>query len=430
MKKIINDLWRLPRDIISDGYDTALNELSKQIHMTIHEYPSGTECWSWIIPEKWTCHDAYLETLDGQKLFSYADNPLHVASYSNPVEGEFAREDLFKHLHTHPHLSEAVPFKFVYYNTDWKLCCSETLKSKLTDDRYRVVIKSDFSNGTLKVGEVVIPGESEECIILCAHLCHPMQVNDGLSGVAVGIEVMQELLKRKGLRYTYRLLILPETIGSLAYLSHNEDLIPYMKGGIFLEMLGLKNPHALQLSFDGKTEFDRCCIAALKEHDPDAWTGKFLTVVTNDERQFNAPGVRVPMLSLSRVAKQPDYNSRSYPVMYPEYHSDCDSPEITSLDSLKDSSNLVLKMIDTFENNITPVNKYKGEIFCSRFGLSFDFDADPDGSQVFCEIMILMDGSRSVLEIADECEVHFSVAKSVIDKFYNHGTIEFKEKKS
>ncbi len=430
MKEIINNIWRLPRDIISDGYDMALNELSKQIHMTIHEYPSGTECWSWIIPEKWTCHEGYLETLDGQRLFSYKENPLHVASYSQPVDGVFSREELFKHLCIHPNIETAVPYRYLHYKKDWQLCCSEVMKSSLTEDKYKVVIKSDFSPGKLKVGEVVIPGESEDCIILCAHLCHPMQVNDGLSGVAVGIEVMQELLKRKSLRYTYRLLILPETIGSLAYLSHNEDLIPFMKGGIFLEMLGLKNPHALQLSFDGNTEFDRCCVAALKEHDPDGWTGKFLTVVTNDERQFNAPGVRVPMLSLSRVAKPPDYNSRSCfsPVMYPEYHSDCDSPEITSLDSLKDSSNLVLKMIDTFENNITPVNKYKGEIFCSRFGLSFDFDADPDGSQVFCEIMILMDGSRSVLEIADECEVHFSVAKSVIDKFYNHGTIEFKEK--
>jgi len=423
MKEIINALWRLPRDLISDGYDTALDELSKQIHMTIHEYPSGTECWSWIIPEKWTCHDAYLETMDGIRLFSYTDNPLHVASYSNPVEGEFTREELFKHLHTHPHIPDAVPFKYVYYNSDWKLCCSETLKSKLTDDRYKVVIKSDFSYGTLKVGEVVIPGESEDCIILCVHLCHPMQVNDGLSGVVVGIEVMHELLKRKNLRYTYRLLILPETIGSLAYLSHNEDLIPFMKGGIFLEMLGLNNPHALQLSFDGKTAFDRCCIAALKEHDPDAWTGKFLTVVTNDERQFNAPGVRVPMLSLSRVAKPPNYNSSSYPVVYPEYHSDCDSPEITSLDSLKDSCHLALKMIDTFENNITPVNKYKGEICCSRFGLNLDF-ADPKENRIFREIMTLMDGSRTVLEIADYCEVSFSVAKSVIDKYYNHGVIE------
>tara|TARA_Y100000031_G_C8149163_1_gene351486 strand:- start:214 stop:981 length:768 start_codon:yes stop_codon:yes gene_type:complete len=255
-----------------------------------------------------------------------------------------------------------------------------------------------------------------------------MQVNDGLSGVVVGIEVMHELLKRKNLRYTYRLLILPETIGSLAYLSHNEDLIPFMKGGIFLEMLGLKNPHALQLSFDGKTAFDRCCIAVLKEHDPDAWTGKFLTVITNDERQFNAPGVRVPMLSISRVPKPLDYSSHSYPVLYPEYHSDHDSPVITSIDSLRDTCDLIAKMIDTFENNITPVNKYKGEIFCSRFGLSLDF-ADPKENQIFREIMILMDGSRTVLEIADYCGVSFSVAKSIIDKYYNHGVIEFKETK-
>ncbi len=215
---------------------------------------------------------------------------------------------------------------------------------------------------------------------------------------------------------------------TIAYLSHHEELIALMKGGIFLEMLGLKNPHALQLSFEGNTEFDRCCVAALKEYDSDTWTDKFLTIVTNDDRQFNAPGVRIPMLSLSRIAKPPKYNSHSYPVLYPEYHSDHDSPEITSFESLKNSCSRVLRMIDTFEGNLTPVNKYKGEIFCSRFGLSFDFDTDPQGSQVFCEIMILMDGTRTVLEIADACGVPFSVAKSIVDRYYKHGAIEYKEK--
>lgn len=428
MKEIIEALWKLPRDIISDGYDTALKLLAKQIPMNIYEYPTGTECWSWIVPEKWTCHEAYLETLDGLRLFSYADNPLHVASYSCPVEGEFTREELFKHLCTHSHIPEAVPFKFLYYKRDWKLCCSEILKNKLTDEKYRVVIKSEFSPGTLKVGEVIVHGESKDCIVLCAHLCHPLQVNDGLSGVVAGIEVFRELFERKNLRYTYRLLILPETIGSLAYLSHNEELIPDMKGGIFLEMLGLKNPHALQLSFEGNTVFDKCCIAALREADPEGWTGKFLTIVTNDERQFNAPGVRVPMLSLSRVAKPNNYSSHSYPVLYPEYHSDYDSPEITSGESLKKSCDLVLRMIDTFEANLTPVNKFKGEIFCSRYGLSFDFDKDPEWSQAFCEIMILMDGTRTVLEIADACGISFSMAKSIIDKYYEHSAIEYKKK--
>src|SRR5208283_2252636 len=122
------------------------------------------------------------------------------------------------------------------------------LKDSLRDSHYRVMIRSEFSYGTLKVGEIIVPGKRSETFVLCAHLCHPAMVNDDLSGVVVGLKVMQELLMRQNLRYTYRFLILPETIGSVAYLSHSEEVIPKMIGGLFLEMLGLENPHALQLS--------------------------------------------------------------------------------------------------------------------------------------------------------------------------------------
>jgi len=275
MIQIINELWRLPRDIISDGYDTALNALAEIVPMKIHEYPTGTECWTWIVPEKWTCHDAYLETMDGQRLFSYSDNPLHIMSYSIPFEGEISQEMLFKHLYVHPLIPEAIPFMHKYYERDWGLCCSRLLKESLNDKKYKVKIDTEFSNGHLNVGEIVAPGSSENIFVLCAHLCHPAMVNDDLAGVVVGIEVMRELLRRNNLHYTYRFLIVPETIGSAAYLSHNEHLIPKMKGGLFLEMLGLDNPHAMQLSFMENTEMDKCLTMILKEHDPNSWTGSF-----------------------------------------------------------------------------------------------------------------------------------------------------------
>ena len=254
MQEMIAALWRLPRDIVSDGYDVALQALAAQLPMTIHEYPSGTECWTWIIPEKWTCHEAWLETMDGRRLFSYADHPLHVVSYSLPFEGMVTREELFQHLHVHPRLPDAVPFIFKYYEREWGLCCSREQRDTLQDDRYRVVIRTKFTQGTLKVGEIVAQGASDEMIVLCAHLCHPHQVNDDLTGVVVGMEVMRSLLARRDLRYTYRLVIVPETIGSVAWLSHNENLIPRMKGGLFFEMLGRNYPHALQLSHAGDTE--------------------------------------------------------------------------------------------------------------------------------------------------------------------------------
>jgi aminopeptidase-like protein/aminoglycoside N3'-acetyltransferase len=421
MEDLISTLWRLPRDIVSDGYDTALRALSTQVPMVVHEYPTGTECWTWLVPEKWTCQEAGLETLDGRRLLSYADNPLHVVSYSLPIDREVSREELFEHLHVHPELPDAIPFIFKYYERDWGLCCSQRLKDSLRDDRYRVVIKSDFSYGTLKVGEVIAPGRTAETFILCAHLCHPAMVNDDLSGVVVGLKVMQELQKRTDLHYTYRLLILPETIGSVAYLSHHQELIPKMIGGIFLEMLGLQNPHALQLSFSGDTEADRCLSRALKECDPDGWTSPFRTVVGNDERQFNAPGVRVPMLSLSRVGQR---RAGIWPY-YPEYHSSHDTPELASVARLADSRDLVLKMIDTVEGNRVPVNRFQGEIFCSRYGINIDAYTSPESNQALFDIIFLIDGTRSVAEIARICNVSIESASRVVAELRQLRLVEY-----
>jgi aminopeptidase-like protein/aminoglycoside N3'-acetyltransferase len=421
MEELISALWRLPRDIVSDGYDAALLALSTQVPMAVHEYPTGSECWTWLVPEKWTCHEAWLETLDGRRLFSYKDNPLHVVSYSLPIDREVSREELFEHLHIHPELPDAIPFVFKYYERAWGLCCSRRLKDSLQDDRYRVVIKSDFSYGTLKVGEVIAPGKSSQTFVLCAHLCHPAMVNDDLSGVVVGLKVMQELLRRRDLHYTYRFLVLPETIGSVAYLSHHKELIPKMIGGLFLEMLGLENPHALQLSFAGNTEVDRCLSEALKKSDPHGWMGAFRTVVGNDERQFNAPGVRVPMLSLSRVMRG---KSGSCPY-YPEYHSSQDTPELASPARLAESRNLVLKMIDTVEGNHVPVNRFRGEIFCSRYGLNIDAYANPEGNRALFDIVFLIDGTKSVAEIARICGVSIESARSVIEELLELGLIEY-----
>lgn len=421
MEELIIALWRLPRDIVSDGYDAALRALSTQVPMTIHEYPTGTECWTWLVPEKWTCQEAWLETLDGRRLFSYADNPLHVVSYSLPVDREVSREELFEHLHVHPGLPDAIPFVFKYYERDWGLCCSKDFKDTLRDNRYRVLIRSDFRYGTLKVGEVIVPGRSSETFVLCAHLCHPAMVNDDLAGVVVGLKVMQELRKRQDLHYTYRFLILPETIGSAAYLSHQEKLIPKMIGGLFLEMLGLKYPHALQLSFAGNTELDRCLSQVLKESEPNGWVGPFRKVVGNDERQFNAPGVRVPMLSLSRVVQA----NKGCWRFFPEYHSSQDTPELASCTRLAESQDLVLKMIDAIEGNQVPVNRYQGEIFCSRYGLNIDAYADPEGNRILLDIIFLIDGTRSVAEIARACGVSVESAHRVVEELRQLGLVEY-----
>jgi aminopeptidase-like protein/aminoglycoside N3'-acetyltransferase len=416
MEELVRRLWYIPRDIVSDGYDAALEALAGQVPMTIHEYPTGTECFTWIVPEKWTCHEAYLETMEGRRLFSYSDNPLHVVSYSLPFEGEVSREKLFKHLHVHHRLPEAIPFVYKYYERDWGLCYSKVLKDGLTDERYRVVIKADFSYSTLKVGEVVVPGESEECFVLCAHLCHPCMVNDDLAGVVVGIDVMRRLLKRKKLRYTYRFIILPETIGSAAYLSHSEDMIPKMIGGLFLEMLATRHSHMLKLSLMKDTQIDKCIDLVVKEHDPKTWVGDFIKDLLNDERMFNAPGIRVPMLSLSRTIPR---NKSESP--YKEYHSSLDTPENADFKNLDDSRDLVLKIIDALEQNRVPKPKFKGELFCSRFS-GIDYATM---EQYIFGVIFLLDGRHSVADIAQQSGMSFTKVKEMLDILDKEGLIEW-----
>lgn len=431
MLNLIHSLWLLKRDIVSDDFDRALYRLADEVPMTIHEYPSGEPCWTWRVPEKWTCHEAYLETLDGRRLLDYADHPLHVVSYSLPFEGEVSRDELLPHLHVHPRLPEAIPFVFKYYDRDWGLCAPQTLRDSLQDEAYRVVIRTSFEPGVLKVGEVVIPGESDESFVIVAHLCHPAMVNDDLTGVAVALDVAKALLtpspdfweKRAGgegtgpgghigppLRYTYRILILPETIGSVAYLSHHEALIPKMVGGLFLEMLGNDSPHALQGSFQPASQADRCFTAALRGLDPDGYTGAYRTIIDNDERQFNAPGVRVPMLSLSRV--QAPKSSGLPP--YREYHSSLDTPEIVTQERLEASRDVVLGLIRAWERNQYVVNNFKGEIFCSGYGIWIDYRVNPEGHRRLFEIMERCDGTRTVADIAFELGLSFQAVWEVV----------------
>lgn len=416
---LVEGLWRLPRHLISDGYDAALRALARQVPMTIHEYPSGLECWSWIVPEKWTCHEAYLERLNGERLLSVADNPLHVVSYSLPFEGEVTRDELLAHLHVHPRLPDAVPFMFKYYEKDWGLCCNAKLRDTLRDDRYRVVIRTSFSFGHLKVGEVVVPGRTDQSIVLCAHLCHPGMVNDDLSGVVVGVDVMRALRQRADLRYTYRFLVVPETIGSVAFLSQRPELISRMRGGLFLEMLGMDHPHALQLSFDGDTMMDQMAARGLCAVDPGAWTSPFRTLAGNDERQFNAPGVRVPMLSLSRMLppSHPDHP-------YAEYHSSHDTPAAASVERLEQSRDAVLSIVDALEQAVVPVNRFSGEVFCSRYGLHIDPFVNPEGHRALFDIIFLVDGTRSADEIAARCGISHRAVQAVLDELHRNGLID------
>ena len=187
MLELLKRLWPLKRSLVSDGYDEAIRIIDREYNIEVSAYPSGTECWTWFIPEKWTCYEAYLETLEGKRLIDYKDHPLHCMDYSLPVDKVVDRAELFNHLYSHERNPDAIPYRFKYYEKDWGLCCTKKVKDNLNEDKYRVVITTEFSKGELKVGQLWLPGKTDNIFVIMAHLCHPFMANDDLSGVVVGL---------------------------------------------------------------------------------------------------------------------------------------------------------------------------------------------------------------------------------------------------
>ncbi len=409
MLKLINDLWFKRRDIISDGYDESLHYISKIIPLKIHEIPSGTKCWTWTVPEKWNVKEAYIKDLDGRRMLDLKDHPLHVVSYSLPVDKIVGREELLKHLHTKPERPETIPFEFKYYERDWGFCLQHSRLKEFTKDKYRVFIDSKFEQGTLKVGDYTIEGETDETIVLVAHLCHPAVANDDLTGVTVLVDIAREISKRSN-HHTYKFLLVPETIGSVAYLSQNEDIIPRLKYGIFLEMLGNNNIHALQLTRQGNTRLDRIARYVMKRKLEDYREGPFRKIIRNDEMVFNGPGVDIPMVSISR-----------WP--YPEYHTSDDNPDIISEEKLIESRDLVLDILDILDKDYVPKRQFKGPIFLSGYGLWVDWRTNKKLNENIEEIMLRLEGDKSVFDIAKELDMEFSDVLSYVDKFLEKGLV-------
>ncbi len=410
MLKMIENLWFKRRDLISDGFDESLQYISKIMPLKIHEVPSGTKCWTWIVPEKWSVEEAYIEDVDGNRLVDIKDHPLHVVSYSLPIDKIVTTEELIKHLHTNPKRPDAIPFEFKYYERDWGFCIQHNRLKEFIKDKYKVFINSKREKGMLKIGEYTIRGQSDETIVIVAHLCHPAMVNDDLTGVAVLVDIAKKMTERKN-HYTYKFLLVPETIGSIAYLSQNEGIIPELKYGILLDMLGNDNSHALQLTRQGDTRLDRVARYIMRRKLADFREGAFREIVRNDEMAFNGPGVDVPMISISRFP-------------YPEYHTSDDNPSIISEKNMVESKNLILEILNIIDNDYAPKRKFKGPVFLSGYGLWVDWRTNRKLNENIEQIMLRLEGDKSIFDIAEELDMEFNDVLYYMNKFLENGLIE------
>jgi aminopeptidase-like protein len=419
LKSLVEKLWPLHRTLVSDGTDEALRIIGE--HMppcsgyVIESYPPGERAWTWHAPERYVVHEAYLETEDGQRIVDFKDNPLHLVSYSLPINTVLTWEDLEPHLHYSAKRVHAIPWEFKYYERSWGFCMSKQQFDGLPrNKRYRVVIRSEFLTGPdqgLRVGFGTIPperGKRQEAgeILICSHVCHPYQANDDIAGVVTAVEVARRLAEHplpEG-SMSVRFLFCPETIGSICYLSHHEELIPDLKGGIFCEMTGNKNAIALQRTRQDSHLLDRTGRYVLKRRVEHFREGAFREIIGNDEIVINGPGVGIPCISISR-----------WP--YDEYHTSDDSPEIVHEDMLVEVADVVEEIVRIYASNYVPRRTFRGPVFLSAYGLWVDWRVNPSLNRAVEKIMLRLEGGHSVFDIAEELGLDYWSVRDHVERF-------------
>lgn len=391
MYQLAEELFPVCRSITGEGIRYTLNRLKKEVpQIVLHEIPTGTKVFDWVVPKEWEISEAYIEDMKGNRIVDFQKNNLHVVGYSIPIDAIVSGDELQAHLYSLPEHPDWIPYVTSYYKERWGFCVTENSRKKLTDNQYHVVIKSKLFDGSLTYAELLIPGQVSDEIFFSTYACHPSMANNELSGPVVQIELAKLLMSRKN-KYSYRLIWIPETIGSITYLSKNLD---YMKehiiAGYNITCVGDDRAVSYIQSRKGNTIADRAAKNVLKYIAPDYMEYSYLNR-GSDERQYNAPGIDLPVCSICRTKFHE----------YPEYHTSADDLKLISPKGLEKSYYIYKEIIQALEVNeiyrinclcepqLGPRGLYPTECF-NRSSIAvkdmMDFIAYADGTMDLIEI--------------------------------------------
>jgi aminopeptidase-like protein len=346
-----HDLFPVCRSITGDGVRSTLAYL-KNIHpeMEIGSIKSGEKVFDWIVPDEWNIAEAYIADIDGKRIVDFRENNLHILSYSAPVNKKVPREELFEHLYTRPDLPDAIPYVTSYYSRNWGFCMSDKMKQELTDDEYHVFVDSSFTKGEMNYGEIFISGETTEEIVFSTYICHPSMANNELSGVVMATALAQFVKSLNKRKYSYRFLFIPETIGSIAYLSkHMSAMKRRTKCGFVLTCVGNEDHFSFMPSRTGNTYADKVALFVLSQSEKEFKKYSFLER-GSDERQYCSPRVDLPIVSIMR-SKYKEYK---------EYHTSLDNMGFITSNALKGTFDIYVKCIQVIETN----EYYLSTTFC------------------------------------------------------------------
>lgn len=391
-------LWPVNRSISGSGLRETLSVIREFLpEMRLIEVPSGTQVLDWVVPDEWEIACGWLEGPDGEKVVDFADNNLHVIGYSQGINRTLTLDELQPHLHSLPEQPEAIPYVTSYYNRTWGFCLSHRQREALAGGEYKARIDARHFSGSITLGELIIPGREEKEILLSTYCCHPSMANNELSGPCLTTHLARWLQSEKP-RYTYRIVFLPEMIGSIAYLDRNLDaMMDRTIAGFNITCVGDERAWSFLPSRKGGTLSDRVALHVL-QHATDGFEEYSWRDRGSDESNYCAPGIDLPIASVMRSK----YGE------YPEYHTSLDDLErVVTPQGLAESFALYQRMIELIENDCRPVTRVLGEPQLGRRGLypSISKKGSTDEVRTMLDLISWADGDHSLVDIADRCEV-------------------------
>ncbi len=405
MMELISGLYPICRSITGQGVRETLNRIATHIPIRVTEVPSGTPVFDWVVPQEWNIDDAYIKDKSGRRVVDFKACNLHVVSYSVPIRRRMTLAELRPHLFTLKDHPDWIPYRTSYYNRTWGLCLSERALRRLKEGEYEVCIDSSLKNGSLTYGEVLIPGQVKDEVLISCHICHPSLCNDNLSGIAVATYLAKALSEISGLRFSYRFLFIPGTIGSITWLAQNQETLHRIKHGLVLANLGDPGGFVYKKSRQGYAGIDRAMAHLLngtgeiREFEPYGY----------DERQYCSPGINLPVGCLSRTPFGE----------FDEYHTSADNLDFIKTEALDGSLRLCQSLVQLLEASVTYRNlSPMCEPQLGRRGLyrTTGGQRSREEDMALLWVLNLSDGLHDLLDIGERSGLSFDLIREAADK--------------
>ncbi len=416
MEGWIRDMLPFRRSLTGEGVRQTLRYLAGIVPgLELHEVPSGTCAFDWVVPDEWTLRDAYVADTAGRRVIDLAASDLHVVGYSRPIDAIMSRAELDPHLHSLPELPEAIPYVTSYYAPNWGFCLSQRQREALGPGPFRVRIDATLAPGALTYADVVIPGDEPREVLLSSYVCHPAMANNELSGPAVIAALGRWLAGRRKRRFTYRLVIAPETIGAIVYLSrHLEALRARVIAGYVITCVGDERAWSLLHTPTADTLADRAAIHVLKSRGIAFDAYDFLSR-GSDERQYCSPLVGLPVCSLMRSK----YGT------YPEYHTSLDDLTVVTPAGLAQSFDVYRDIVELIEANETYVVTTPCEPHLGPRGLYPNVSTRGSSFEIaaLTDFLAFADGSRDLIALAERIGRPAMECAAVAERLTAHGLI-------